>query len=376
MSASRRSFYLPELDGLRFFAFLAVFFAHAMPREPEAYRRFLPPSLAEFVGGSWGAGGKGVDLFFVLSSYLITSLLLREYEERGRLDVPSFYARRALRIWPLYFFFLLILNVGPLGSYLPGAQLSTSYLLAFLLLSGNWACAAWGYPPSPAAPLWSVSIEEQFYLAWPFVLSAAGVSRIKKLALVMFGVAAVTRVYLYARGADGIAYWCNTFVRLDSIAAGALLAVVLRGRVLQLRAPARAALAFAGVALWVAAEWADHAFGASPHLIFSYPAVTLGSVLMLLAALGSRSWLKHPALVYLGKISYGLYVYHVLAISLTKLAAPWQLVPPVSFALTVGLSAVSYKYLELPFLKMKEKFARVRSRPVEPVAAEPERTPA
>src|SRR5947207_1159181 len=94
-------FYRPELDGLRFFAFLAVYINHTLLLDPargELWKRAL---------GSIGtAGAFGVDLFFALSAYLITELLLREQKARGRIDVPAFYLRRMLRIWPLYFVFL------------------------------------------------------------------------------------------------------------------------------------------------------------------------------------------------------------------------------------------------------------------------------
>src|SRR5690349_20349803 len=120
--------------------------------------------IAFAAGGSWG-----VDLFFALSSYLITTLLLREREELGCLDIGSFYLRRALRIWPLYFVFLFGL-LPLIRGYFPGDQMSGKYLVAFALFAGNWACTLWGYPHSIAGQLWSVSIEEQFYLTWPLVL--------------------------------------------------------------------------------------------------------------------------------------------------------------------------------------------------------------
>ncbi len=106
--------------------------------------------------------GSRVDLFFALSSYLITELLIREHRPTGTLNIRAFYARRVLRIWPLYFFAL----------FLAAPSLPREYLAGFALLSGNWMCALAGFPASPFALLWSVSIEEQFYLAWPWVVRA------------------------------------------------------------------------------------------------------------------------------------------------------------------------------------------------------------
>jgi hypothetical protein len=103
------------------------------------------------------AGGFGVDLFFVLSSYLITSLLVREADAAGHIDVPAFWMRRVLRIWPLYFSFVL-------GYALVGG-ISPRMTAAMSTFGGNWAMAAWGDGAGLADPLWSVSVEEQFLLS-------------------------------------------------------------------------------------------------------------------------------------------------------------------------------------------------------------------
>ena len=99
---SVRRFYQPELDGLRFYAFLGVFVCHTLPFDDLFYQRLHLP-LPWIWGAAARAGGAGVDLFFALSAYLITSLLLRERQETGDLSLRLFYIRRTLRIWPLYF---------------------------------------------------------------------------------------------------------------------------------------------------------------------------------------------------------------------------------------------------------------------------------
>src|SRR5271157_1881088 len=102
---SQEPFYRPELDCLRFFAFLGVFVHHSIPKEPSFFRAHgLPVILSNF---SY-AGAFGVDLFFCLSAYLITKLLLREKDLTGHLNVKAFYVRRILRIWPLYFAFVFL----------------------------------------------------------------------------------------------------------------------------------------------------------------------------------------------------------------------------------------------------------------------------
>jgi peptidoglycan/LPS O-acetylase OafA/YrhL len=149
ISAPER-FYLPELDSLRFFAFLAVFICHCF-------------ALAGREGAWSDVGSFGVDLFFVLSAYLITELLLRERRSRGRFDLGRFYARRILRIWPLYFTFLA-------GAELAGA-VPQGDLAPLALFAGNFAYAAWGPPGLAVSSLWSLSVEEQFYLVWPLMMT-------------------------------------------------------------------------------------------------------------------------------------------------------------------------------------------------------------
>jgi peptidoglycan/LPS O-acetylase OafA/YrhL len=107
------AFYRPELDALRFFAFLYVFISHAFSLAPDHYiSAGLSAEAALWLARAVAVGGFGVGLFFVLSSYLITELLIREYNRTGKLDVRSFYIRRALRIWPLYFFFLILVYLA------------------------------------------------------------------------------------------------------------------------------------------------------------------------------------------------------------------------------------------------------------------------
>src|SRR5262245_41344043 len=106
-------FYSPELDVLRFFAFFGVFVFHAAPRNTEFYAGAGFPSwLSTFLISTFGAGAYGVDLFFALSAYLITSLLLRERSATGNLDLRGFYIRRILRIWPLYLGFVAFATIA------------------------------------------------------------------------------------------------------------------------------------------------------------------------------------------------------------------------------------------------------------------------
>ena len=359
-------FYHPELDVLRFFAFLAVFMHHALPREAALYvNNGLPPLASQLVVTAKQAGAYGVDLFFVLSSYLITELLIREHAKRGSFSISAFYVRRALRIWPLYFTFLA-LTIFVVPRIIPEDQFGTIYIVSFLLFFGNWVCAVSGLPYSVASPLWSISIEEQFYVAWPPLLRVVGIQRIKQLAIGMLVVALSTRAVLAASGVEHPAVWCNTVARLDSIALGAILAVALRGRAPQIKSVVRMLLAGAALATFLLV--AKYLSQDGPTSVITYTATALASVTLLLAVLQTDArFLRLRAfswLVYLGRISYGLYVLHLLALALIPKVMIVYLGIPLSFglrvllsfALTVLLAAVSYRWLEQPFLRLKKRF--------------------
>ena len=365
-------FYHPELDALRFFAFLMVFLHHAFPHQPEFWTNLgVPSPLAVVLAGMGATGAFGVSLFFVLSAYLITELLLREKELLGGVDVKSFYTRRILRIWPLYFFFLALATA--LQWLVPGQHIGWRAGLAFSALAGNWYIVFAGFPSSVIFPLWSVSIEEQFYLTWPQIVRRVSQAGIAAFALGLLAIATATRLYLGAHHRFESEVWCNTLVQLDPIAAGILIAVLLRGVVPRFSRLARVAMSVAGVACLATAALY---FGikndplTTTRIVLGYPTVALGGVLLLLAVLREGA---APAkwLVYLGRISYGLYVFHVLGLLISDNVVPNQtaslaryaLRVSVAFGLTVAMSAISYRWIETPFLRLKQRFTYVLSRP-------------
>jgi peptidoglycan/LPS O-acetylase OafA/YrhL len=330
VSETRVSFHLPELDTLRFGAFLLVFLHHALPHSGS----ILAPIAR--------AGALGVDLFFALSAYLITELLLREHRSRGAIDIRAFYVRRILRIWPLYYFALLILV--PAMSILPGEHMPWAYFASFATFAGNWACAAWGYPASSFALLWSVSIEEQFYLTWPWIVRL-GQLQLRRIAYGMLAVASVTRIVLVLRGVHHPGIWCNTLARLDPIAGGALLACFLKGSLPEHTPRMRVFWIGLGAVSLIGAGANGGNEGWT--VLVTYPLAAAASVTIIFGTLGAR--LRAGA--YLGKISYGLYVFH---------AAVIRVVPSTILALplTIAIAALSYRYLESPFLRLKDRFAR------------------
>lgn len=366
-SSKSQRFYRPELDCLRFFAFFGVFVFHTFSRDPEYYSaRHIPfPNLA---AAAARAGSSGVDLFFLLSAYLITELLLREKENFGSIRLKSFYLRRILRIWPLYFFALLI---GILLSLVDKEQhFGWKYLLAFVFLSGNWLTSLIGFPGSVMDPLWSVSFEEQFYLLWPSVISRVRRAEILIWVSIAFIAAAeVGRLMLlrFARHGDA-AIFTSTIGRLDPLALGILTAILIRRLQFNPGWISRLGLLAAGAVTWLIA---GHYFALTRlFMLLGYPAMAFGAWLIFLSIFGvsiAPRWLR-----YLGKISYGLYVLHMLGLYIaTKLFGdyPHSLGSFVRYwftglLLTVAMAALSYRFFESPFLRLKERFAYVKSRPV------------
>ena len=309
-------------------------------------------------------------MFFALSSYLITELLLRESEKTGAINAVAFYARRALRIFPLYYFFI-ILSIFVFPYFIAGDLLGFPHNISFLFFTANWTCAVYGLPNSVAGPLWSIAIEEQFYLVFPFLLSWCGTANVKKLAVGFLIVAFAARAVLVFTDASNVAIWCNTFARLDPIALGILFAVFAReGKIKVIKKMAtRVLLIIFALMLYVGSVYYLDFYGSKALVL--YPAAAVASVLLIWAFMGAPFHTR--PLIYLGRISYGLYVFHILGIVLSE----WMMRAVgigdkyytlmqffLALLLTIILAALSYKYLEKPFLSLKKKFTVVESRPV------------
>lgn len=354
---SPASFYRPELDGLRFIAFLAVFVSHAAPSDWTYYQTLgLPRVLAIAAQRSLGSGGNGVPLFFILSSYLITTLLLREHERFGAINVRDFYVRRSLRIWPLYFTFILgVFLFAP-----PDAGMMPKALPLYLLFAANWSFL---WPAQTVAGvagvLWSVSVEEQFYALWPLLLKRVNGAVLARAGVAMIAFGWVVRALMEARGASLSALWLNTFAWLDSIGAGALLALLFYRRLPQLKTWMRVLMIISGPVLW-AFDACIYVRGV-PYMLLAVGNLA-GCALMLCGTLGGSLLTSRP-LVFLGRISYGLYVFHVAALYVSgRLFDDLPRRALMGLALTIASATLSYYALELPFLKLKKRFTRVRSR--------------
>jgi peptidoglycan/LPS O-acetylase OafA/YrhL len=363
---STARFYRPELDVLRFVAFLMVYLYHTIPDDSRSPHWVLALS---------NATGFGVQVFFVLSAYLITELLTREKRTTGRLNAKAFYARRILRIWPLYFF---ALGAGFLYSRLhPTSAFSVHALIAYVLLVGNWYTTRHGYLISAIVPLWSVNVEEQFYLVWPMLVRYLTRRALAVVCCVGWAGSQIAVICLCAHHAMfDPAIWPNSLVHLQYFALGAGASLSLNGSAPKIRGSLRGLMIVCAFFLLFASDFvlnSDGAFGFT-SVAHTYPEMLLVGAAVTLILMGFLNWAVFNGwrgIRYLGKISYGLYVYH-----LPCLAVLWKLVsrfpkynsPFAVFALglpfTIGVAAISYRYFESPFLRMKERFEIVKSRVV------------
>jgi len=373
----QKRFYFPELDAIRFFLFWGVWGYHALPREQNVYTdHHVPSAFASLITSLLKAGMASLDVFFILSAFLITELLLREKELRGVPDLKAFYIRRLLRIWPLYFFMIAL--AGIVSIFDRTQPLGWAYALSFLLFAGNWIMVFRGFPHAEIiGPLWSVSFEEQFYLLWPLVVRRASKRNLTQIAIGLLALAALARLILLVKHTGGQPIWYNSFARLDSIACGILLAAILHGcPTFRVGLLTRLALLLAGISAWLIVGLRCGLLDPVPTLLggmIGYPLMSLGGVAIFLSVLGAAQdgfpFLKHSWLVYLGKISYGLYAHHFLGLQLSHHlltryhhAHSWTLSCLCALAITFSLAIVSFRWLESPFLRLKRnKFTHIPS---------------
>jgi peptidoglycan/LPS O-acetylase OafA/YrhL len=364
--------YFPNLDGLRFIAALLVIIHHV-------------EQLKSIYGipNHWNSpfvqiiGEQGVVLFFVLSGFLITYLLLEEEKTTGTIKVKNFYLRRILRIWPLYFLLvfiaLAILPQIPMF-VLPGFDHEYVYrhllrkVLLFLFFLPNLVSPLAGIVPF-AAQTWSIGTEEQFYLAWPVVMKHVRKHRIALMLLIIFGYIFVARA-LYSSRTDFLPFkeYINTFwlvFNIDCMAIGGFFALLLHSRHKLLKYFNNNWIFY--TSLVIVSYMLSRGISIQ-HLYKESYALFFGLLILNFAANPNiHVSLETGFLKYLGKISYGLYMYHPIgiAIVLTILRSTgWfsdYVIYPLSLALSIGIAGFSYQYFESFFLKLKTNYTTVKS---------------
>ncbi len=344
--------YMPQLDALRAFAVLAVVIHHS----PLA--RLIPLSL----------GGMGVRLFFVLSGYLITDILLH-----SRADSPiappesrwdslwRFYVRRFLRIFPLYYFVVLFAFLVDYGS----ARSLIIWLLSYTLnvqmsLTGEW---------NEFSHFWSLAVEGHFYVVWPWLVLFTSRRWLTTSALLIILTGPAYRFYAVSHGLNSIATSCFTLSCLDTLGIGALLAMVCQSGIRRARLdrvmnwavlPAGIAT-LTGLVVFYSEQWRSVFFDLGLALCYSW--LVYRAARRFSGTMGRL--LEARPLVFIGKISYGIYVYHVfvpaLVISILRsfgrnLEERYAIIVLLALVTDIGIPAMSWYFLEMPISQLKRYF--------------------
>ena len=376
--------HLPALDGVRGLAILLVMASHLFPGNTAN-----GGCLLRWTGIALTHGGIGVDLFFVLSGFLITGILYDSVQERH--FFRTFYARRILRIFPLYYavLILLFLLTGPLHIHWQGME----WPLLLYLQNTSWVMPLYRFHPATTISLdhfWSLAVEEQFYLVWPFLVYLFARRRsIVVVCLTLSFVSLCLRLVLALRATDFNIINRDTICRADALLLGAMLAVLLRAplwhdRILRL-APQVAVAAFLLLASGVGLQavlprlipaWRIGLEACTLSLRYSVLAIFFTAFLALCLRHGSIyervfSW---PGLRFFGRYSYGLYVLHLVPLpfllgyfrELIAQVTPSKGISVVgagllSFGVAVLAAVFSYHFFERPFLRLKRYFEYDRS---------------
>ena len=344
----------PQLDGLRFLAFLAVFFFHARP-------------------GRYSWGPEGVRIFFALSGFLITRILIQGESGDLRTDLKRFYIRRTLRIFPLYYAVVAWLWVGGLLTGVWWYLTYTYNVRAYLLRD-------WG---GPVGHFWTLCVEEQFYLLYPLALLLTP-SRLRLAMLVALLVGSKAfQAHAHARlsipWSGFLLPYCGEFLIWGCLAG------LIELRTKPGRWEGSLAL-FVGVALLLTCrtrpEWLASGPGMLP-ILGSLSGFAMGSALIVFGLWRtSNPWIVGPLafrpVAYLGKISYGLYIYHLLVIE-----RDWLSYLPESYlfrfrepygelGVTIAIASASWRFFEQPINRLKDRLT-TRSGPAAAAAPQARR---
>lgn len=381
--------YFKNLDAIRFIAALLVILHHAQYYKTESGLSswsYLDYILAD-------TGRMGVNLFFVLSGFLISFLLLKENKETGDINFRNFYIRRILRIWPLYLAYSVamifltpyLMNMLGMGNGYDTQNILVN-LVFMLLFAVNIQLAFFPYNKGIMEVTWSVCIEEQFYLLWP-VLILAFRNRLKQLFILMISIGFLSKTLclvlpLFFNITSPELFNINyllLFDKLELFGMGMFAAYLLFNKERFNRFLSMLMNKWVQCIMLVLTILVVFSVARIPLLSEYYydhfiHAILFGYLMLMAVSPRSILHLEHPLMKTLGKVSYGIYLFHgpvcqIVLILLKKVfgQAPDILVyeilyPAVTIVLTCGIAYISYEFFEKYFLRIKSKFAVVQTR--------------
>lgn len=378
---NKPSVYFPGLNGLRFFAAFAVILTHLELLKDQQNLENLWENPFFF-----NSGGLGVYFFFVLSGFLITYLLLAEQKATGTVSVKEFYLRRVFRIWPVYYLLVILaFFVLPQIEFLHIPWLEKFFLddfwfkfFLYCLLLPNLALAM--YPAIPhAGQSWSIGVEEQFYILWPWMVKKA--KNVLRAIIIFTAIVLVLKVIVLVLALKNPDLeWLKQLKKLvamskfESMSIGSIGAWILFEKKQEwlkwVYLPLTQTLCY--LMIPVLMFFTPQVIQDGIHLVYSV--IFLFIILNVCSNPGSFLKLRHPLIDYLGKISYGIYMYHMIIVVFCiqtgkKIFPEWtgpEFLPNLvlylsATLLTFMVSALSYEVFEKKFIRMKEKFSKVIS---------------
>lgn len=371
--------YFPGLNGLRFFAASAVIISHVeLVKSVFGLKSYWNEPMF------FNLGGLGVYFFFVLSGFLITYLLLVEKQKTNSVEVKKFYLRRVLRIWPLYYFILILgFFVLPYFPQIKISYLEASFneffyqnLVLYILILPNLAFSM--YPAVPhIGQAWSIGVEEQFYFFWPWLIKKSK-NILKSLIAFIFIIILLKVIVLFLPLSIQKLYWYIPLKRflamskLESMAIGGIGAYVIFNKITKLQNLIYNQFVFMGslFAIPFIVYYSPDAIQDGIHLVYS----VLFLIIISNVSSGKNLWLKleNKVFRFLGNISYGIYMYHLIIIPIVvflykRMNLNFGSLPEnviiylFVFTLTILISGASYYLLEERFIKWKSKFSIIKS---------------
>jgi peptidoglycan/LPS O-acetylase OafA/YrhL len=355
LESKLRQSHLPALDGLRAVAVFLVIFGH--------------------FGFEMIPGLHGVMIFFVLSGFLITWLLLKENERTGTVSLTAFYKRRTLRIFPAFYAYWLMMVALLICT---GKAVLWPHAWSALFYTSNYYSALNGDPNNGFSHTWSLAIEEQFYLLWPFVflMLSGSLKRMTTFLAALIAAVWIHRAILcFVFHVDQAYIFAAFDTRLDELMVGCLVAVLLKRRAMPRlwRAISHSSLRPLGtLAVLLLSIYGGELYAGRYRDVFGFAVEPLLVAILVVQMIAFSSttlwkWTEWSAVKFLGRISYSLYLYQQLTLHAVKKALgayPEVFQLAGAIFVTIVLATLSYYVIERPFLKLKSAPQRMTSEAV------------